>query len=114
NTTTLFTFLINRVDADTAETFVRAFRMRLGFALVDAADLLPWRQAPLVFTKGNPRSVVGAMNDMKRLLAPHPDARPEDRVEDDEDFLNHTPFRPLGMGTPQQVFAEKLREALRA
>src|SRR5207249_4042133 len=69
NVATLYTFVMPLKDLSQGENFERLFRLRLGFALVDAPSLVRWKDAPVVFASGNPRRVVGSMNDMRRHLA---------------------------------------------
>ena len=80
--------------------------MRLGFALHDAPSLAAWKQAPIVFVAGNPRRVVGSMNDMRHQLA-----WPAETMRSDEDLINGTPFLWLQETFPKEEFAKRLAEA---
>lgn len=109
NVATLFTFLFPLKDLKPAE-FERLFRLRLGFALTDAPALTSWKNAPLIYTTGNPRMAVGSMNDMRKHLAWHEPAPDLGPPMDDEDWINQTPFLSLPTKSPDREFAARLAE----
>lgn len=110
NTATLYTFVFPVKELGKRENFGKLFRLRLGFALVDAPSLASWKDAPIVFATGNPRMVIGSMNDMRRHLAwrTEPSVGP---MNDDEDWINKTPFLSLPTKFPDKECAKRLAEA---
>ncbi len=109
NVATLYTFVLPLKDLGQHDNFEKLFRLRLGFALTDAPSLARWKDAPLVFAHGNPRVVIGSMNDMRKHLA----WRTETEIgpmKDDEDWINKTPFLSLPGFFPGKAFAERLAE----
>lgn len=92
NLPTLFTFLLPRKASSRFDSLVQDFRMRLGFALLAASPPLNWTPSEIVPVAGNPRSVVGSMNNMAQLLAwpRQPDAMSPH--VDSEARLQQTPF----------------------
>lgn len=112
NIATLYTFVFPLKELDRGRSFENLFRMRLGFALHDAPSLVQWKSAPIVFTTGNPRQVVGSMNDMRHQLAWKPTAVPFDvPMKSDEDLINETPYLWLDESFPGEGFAKRLASA---
>jgi hypothetical protein len=110
NIVTLYTFVFPLKELGRRENFEKLFRLRLGFAIVDAPKLALWKDAPIVYAAGNPRMAVGSMNNMRQHLA----WRTETSVgpmKDDEDWINQTPFLSLPEAFPDKAFAERLTEA---
>ncbi len=110
NVATLYTFVFPVKELGKRDNFEKLFRVRLGFAIVDAPALAPWKDAPIIFAAGNPRMAIGSMNDMRRHLA----WRTETSVgpmKDDEDWINKTPFLSLPTKFPDKEFARRLAEA---
>ena len=96
NLATLFTFLIPRQGAASFEEFVARFRTRLRFALLGANPPLEWDFTQAVPVSGNPRAVVGTMNDMARLMAYPRQPGEADLFADLEASMNRTPFSAIG------------------
>jgi predicted nucleic-acid-binding Zn-ribbon protein len=110
NVATLYTFVFPVKELGRRENFEKLFRLRLGFAIVDAPKLALWKDATIVYAAGNPRMAVGSMNNMRQHLA----WRTETSVgpmKDDEDWINQTPFLSLPEAFPDKAFAERLTEA---
>jgi hypothetical protein len=110
NVATLYTLLIPLKDLK-PDKFEQLFRLRLGFALTDAPALSKWKEAPIVYTVGNPRAVVGSMNDMRKHLAWSEHTSDSIPMKDDEDWINETPFLSLPTKSPDKEFAKRLSEA---
>jgi hypothetical protein len=113
NVATLYTLVFPVAELGKRDNFEKLFRLRLGFALVDAPSLAPWKAAPLVFAHGNPRVAVGSMNDMKRGLPWNTD-REGFREKDDEDWINQTPYLSLPTAFSDKEFAKRLAEATKS
>lgn len=98
NLVTLFTFLIPRAPKQTRLDLERNFRTRLGFALLAGEPLLEWKPDRIIFARGNPRKVIGTMNDMIYGLQFEPTEalRQAEPDLDEKDHLNHTPFSAIG------------------
>jgi hypothetical protein len=98
NLATLFTFLIPRAAKQVRARLEQDFRSRLGFALLVGKPLVDWQPDPIVYARGNPRKVIGSMNEMiYNLQFPSTEAfRRAHPEQDDEDRLNHTPFSAIG------------------
>ena len=118
NLATLFTFLLPRQPSSRIGSFVRDFRIRLGFALLAASPPLECAPSGVVPVRGNPRAVVGSMNNMAQLLVwprrpgamtPH---------EDHEALLQRTPFSAVGdkgrYGRPDQAWLQHLNDLARS
>jgi hypothetical protein len=108
NVATLFTFLFPLKDLK-PDAFERLFRLRLGFALTDAPALAKWKDAPLVFTTGNPRVAVGSMNGMRKHMAWRKETPDWGPMKDDEDWINKTPYLSLATSFPDKEFAGRLK-----
>ena len=70
------------------------------------------RLKEIVLVRGNPRAVIGSMNDMVGLLertAGRPDWAP---AKDDEDFINITPFSAINWDHPRHRFQTELQKLL--
>lgn len=110
NVATLYTFVFPVKELGKRDNFEKLFRLRLGFALVDAPALARWKEAPIIFAAGNPRMAIGSMNDMRRHLAWRTDTV-VGPMKDDEDWINKTPFLSLPTSFPDKEFAQRLAEA---
>lgn len=108
NTAILYTFLLPAKDAGKSDAFERLFQKRLGFSLLDAPLLACWKTAPIRYAVGNPRRVVSWMNNLRQLLDWRGGtiAEPQD---DDEGWLNHTPFSTLPGVFPDLAFCPASR-----
>jgi hypothetical protein len=113
NVATLYTFVFPLAQLGRRDFFERSFRQRLGVAIASAPSLAPWKNAPLVFVSGNPRMVVGSMNDMRRNLPWHPEI-PVGPRKKPEDWINETPYLSLPTAFPEKEFAARLAEAKRS
>ena len=110
NVATLYTFVFPLKELKSGRNFENLFRLRLGFALHDAPSLAEWRKAPIIFVAGNPRQVVGSMNDMRHQLASVPETM-VGMVKDDEDLINGTPYLWLEESFPDKGFAKRLADS---
>ena len=110
NVATLYTFVFPVKELGRRENFEKLFRLRLGFAIVDAPKLALWKDATIVYAAGNPRMAVGSMNNMRQDLAWHTETS-VGPMKDDEDWINQTPFLSLPEAFPDKAFAERLTEA---
>jgi hypothetical protein len=70
---TLYTFVFSMAELGKGGNFEELFRLRLGFALANAPSVARWKDAPIVFAAGNPRTAIGSMNDMRQHLAWRPE-----------------------------------------
>jgi hypothetical protein len=112
NLPTLFSFLLPRTRADRLPAVLAAFNTRLNFALLGGDPPFQWRPKEIVLVRGNPRAVIGSMNDMVGLLertAGRPDWAP---AKDDEDFINITPFSAINWDYPRRRFQTELQKLL--
>jgi hypothetical protein len=109
NTTTLYTFVFPERDLGRNHNFEDLFLLRLGFLLVDTPSLASWKAAPIAFVAGNPSMAVGAMNNMRQLMIWRGEAAagPD---EDDEEWINSTPFAALPEIFPRKELARRLAE----
>ncbi len=110
NTATLYTFVFPLKDLGKGGNFEMEFRRRLRIAIPAVPGLTHWTEAPLAFVTGNPRKVVGSMNNMIQHLAWRTATR-FGPVEADERLLNDTPFSWVPEGFPRVAFAKRLAEA---
>ena len=110
NIATLYTFVFPFRELDRGRNFENLFRMRLSFALHDAPAFARWGQAPIIFAAGNPRQVVGSMNDMRHQLAWKP-LTIDVPFKSDEDLINGTPFLWLPETFPEKEFSKRLVES---
>lgn len=112
NLPTLFTFLLPRQPPGRFESLVQDLRMRLGFALLAASPPLEWTPSEIVPVRGNPRSVVGSMNNMAQLLAWPRQPGAMSLYKDAEARLQHTPFSAVGgkghWGFPDKLWQQRL------
>jgi len=107
NIATLYTFVFTMKELGRGANFEKVFRARLSFALQGTPSLMNWQRAPLLFATGNPRMVIGSMNDMRH----HISWKPIEHPRSDEDMLNGTPFLSLEGFFPEEAFSRKLAEA---
>lgn len=112
NTTTLYTFVFPGKELGKDHNFEKLFRLRLGFSLVDAPALEGRKSASISFTAGNPRGVVGSMNNMRQHMVWRAETAvgPMEEDEDDEDWINNMPFLSLPGIFPGKAFAQRLAE----
>jgi hypothetical protein len=111
NCATFFTFLLPRSPTMRWPDLEVAFRTRLRFALLAGSPPADVRILGILPVKGNPRKVVGSMNEMCYLLASGcctPDC------DDAETALNRTPFTAIGaradFAFPEDVWHVRLNE----
>ena len=109
NVATLYSFVFPLKELGKGGRLESLFRIRLGFLLTDAPALAAWKAAPLVFVTGNPRMAVGSMNDMRRHLAWR-DETVVGPMNNDEDWINKTPFLSLPTSFPDKELAKRLAE----
>ena len=114
NVATLYTFVFGLNELEGSSRFEELFRLRLGFALLDVLALAHWKDAPIVFAVGNPRSAIGAMNDMRRNLAGPIPYAPGCPVLSDEDRINLAPYAGLPTHLPCEESAQRLKKATRS
>ena len=118
NLVTLFTFLLPRQPSSRFDSLVRDFRLRLSFALLAASPPLEWTPSEVVPVSGNPRAVVGSMNNMAQLLAWPRQPGALTPYEDFEAMLQGTPFSAVGKkgryGIPHQAWLEHLNDLTRS
>jgi hypothetical protein len=104
NITTLFSFLIPLSECNTITRLIDCFRMRLQFSLIAANSSIQVDPAPPVFTPGNPRPVIGTMNDMiKQLHFLNPG-------DDPEKLINNTPFGIINYEYASERFHAQLKK----
>jgi hypothetical protein len=109
NCATLFTFLLPRTREMRWPDLATAFRTRLRFALLAASPPAEIAISEIIPVKGNPRKVIGSMNEMCYLLSQGCTAPPTD---DPEGELNNTPFGAIGdtrhFGFPDLLWQRRL------
>ncbi|HMJ63761.1 MAG TPA: hypothetical protein VK615_00300 [Candidatus Binatia bacterium] len=114
NCATLYTFLLPRTRDMRWADLVTAFRTRLRFALLAASPPAEIAISEIIAVKGNPRKVIGSMNEMCYLLSQGCTAPPTD---DPEGELNDTPFSAIAdnthFGFPDLLWQHRLN-SLRA
>ena len=118
NLATLYTFLLPQESSRSFESLVQAFRLRLGFALLVATPPLDWTPSEVVPVSGNPRAVVGSMNNMAQLLAWPRQPGGFNHYKDNEERLQRTPFSAVGAkghyGFPDKIWLQHLNELARS
>ena len=111
NCATLYTFLLPRAPAMRWPDLVAAFRIRLRFALLAASPPAEINICGIIPVKGNPRKVVGSMNEMCFLLSRGCTDPPTD---DPERELNQVPMSAIGnkshLEFPDRTWEAKLNE----
>jgi hypothetical protein len=112
NLATLFTFLIPQEPGCSLPLVLDTFLMRLGFSLLASNPPIEWKPSQIVPARGNPRAVIGSMNDMISMLTFRRDS---DNLygEDAEDFLNETPFSMIKMNSPGDEFLRRLQDLVK-
>jgi hypothetical protein len=110
NTETLFTILVPDPQCDSFDQLLEHFRMRLQFTLIDAGSPVQLDDGPPCIISGNPRRVIGTMNDMKFALALEAD-EPSPAADDLEDYLNRTPYSAIDYAYPCERFYEMAKTA---
>ena len=109
NLQTLFTFLIPQEPRYSLGSVMDSFLMRLRFSLLASNPPVEWKPSQVVPVRGNPRPVVGSMNDMIGMITFRREAE-NLYGKDAEDFLNRTPFSVIGMRSPEDQFLHRLQE----
>ena len=108
NLSTLFTFIIPQEFPCTFDSITKTFLMRLRFSLLAASPPVEWKPSEVIPVRGNPRAVIGSMNDMISMVTFRREANNFDGTEA-EDFLNRTPFSMIGMKRPKDRFMDQLQ-----
>ena len=111
NVATLFTFLIPQEPRCSLNSVRDTFLMRLRFSLLAGSPPIEWRPSQIVPVRGNPRSVIGTMNDMIAMITFRRGAENFRRTEAEE-FLNDTPFSMIGMDSPKDRFLRELQRLI--
>jgi hypothetical protein len=112
NLATLFTFLIPQEPRYSLDSVLDTFLMRLRFSLLASNPPSEWKPSQIVAVRGNPRAVIGSMNDMVSMITFRREAEAFDGTEA-EDFLNRTPFSMIGMRSPKDEFLRRLQEMIK-
>jgi hypothetical protein len=107
NLETLFTILVPAGECVSFDRLFDHFRMRLQFTLIDAGSSVKVGKEPPCLVTGNPRQVIGTMNDMKFALALEVD-EPSPHGRDPEDFLNRTPYSAIDYAPPVDRFYRRV------
>ena len=114
NLTTLYTFLLPRKPSDRIPSLEKTFLLRLRFALLEATPPLEWQPTELIPVTGNPRAVVGSMNDMRQLVAWPRQPGPLLSNIDTETFLQKAPFSAIGLkaryAIPKEIWLQHLAQ----
>ena len=114
NLPTLYTFLIPRKPSDRIPSLQKAFLLRLRFALLEAAPPLEWQPTGVVPVTGNPRAVVGSMNDMRQQVAwPRQPGQLLSNT-DTETYLQEMPLSAIGRkgryAIPRKIWRQHLTQ----
>lgn len=109
NLSTLFSFLVPAEECATFDTAYRYFRTRLQFTLIDARSKLKVDLATPQIVAGNPRAVIGTINDMKFALEVA-DAHAPVSGQDPEASLNRTPYSAIDYQYPIEKFCQLARD----
>lgn len=104
NEETLYTWVFPKPEVPNHQAFERLFRIRLGSALTDYPNQERWGSAPIDYVSGNPRRLIGVMNNMADHLVWRGSG-----PTDDEQVLNTTPFQGQLEGRPERAFWGRLR-----
>lgn len=111
NLSTFFSFLVPSEECGSFEKAFRYFQTRLQFTLIDAKASLNVDAGPPVIVSGNPRSVIGTVNDMKFALDLE-DCEPAVPGRDPESFINRTPYKGIDYDYPVERFYRRAQESI--
>lgn len=111
NYSTLFSFLVPSGECDSFDRIYRYFLTRLQFTLIDAKSSNTVDTGSPLIVAGNPRSVIGTVNDMKFALELE-DEEPRVRHRDPESFINRTPFKAIDYDVPIECFYRRAGEMI--
>lgn len=118
NLVTLYTFMIPRKPASRFNSLVANFQVRLGFALLESTPPVEWRPSEFIPVKGNPRPIVGSMNEMAASLTWPPTPQHKAHYKNEEEFLQRTPFSAIGekghYEFPDKVWLQRLNDLARS
>ena len=104
NEETLYTWVFPKPEVPNRQAFERLFRVRLDSALADYPNRDPWVSAPIDYVSGNPRRLIGVMNNMADHLVWRGSG-----PTDDEEVVNTMPFQGQLEGRPERAFWGRLR-----
>ena len=104
NKETLYTWVFPKPEVPNRQAFERLFRIRLGSALTDYPNQERWVSAPIDYVSGNPRRLIGVMNNMADHLVWRGSG-----PTDDEQVVNTMPFQGQLEGRPERAFWGRLR-----
>ena len=104
NEETLYTWVFPKPEVPNRQAFERLFRIRLGSALTDYPNQERWVSAPIDYVSGNPRRLIGVMNNMADHLVWRGSG-----PTDDEEVVNTMPFQGQTEGSPEWAFREQVR-----
>ena len=110
NHSTFFSFLVPCEECDSFERVYRYFLTRLQFTLIDAKSNLIVDTRPPLLVPGNPRSVIGTVNDMKFALE-FEDGALAVPGRDPESFINRTPYKAISYDYPVECFYRRAQES---
>lgn len=104
NEETLYTWVFPKPEVPDRQAFERLFRMKLGSALTNYPNRDPWVNAPIDYVSGNPRRLIGVMNNMGDHLVWRGSG-----PTNDEELVNTMPFQGQVEGCPERAFWGRLR-----
>ena len=104
NEETLYTWVFPKPEFPNRQAFERLFRVRLDSALADYPNQERWVSAPIDYVSGNPRRLIGVMNNMADHLVWRGSG-----PTDDEEVVNTMPFQGQLEGRPERAFWGRLR-----
>jgi hypothetical protein len=110
NHSTFFSFLVPCEECNSFERVYQYFITRLQFTLIDAKSKLIVDTGPPLIVSGNPRSVIGTVNDMKFALD-FEDCEPAVPGRDPELFINRTPYKGIDYDYPVEYFYRRAKES---
>lgn len=110
NLSTFFSFLVPCEECGSFEQVYRYFLTRIQFTLIDAKSNLTVNVAPPIIVSGNPRSVIGTVNDMKFALELE-DYESVVPSRDPEMFINRTPYKGIEYEYPVDCFYRRAQES---
>ena len=103
NEETLYTWVFPKPEVPNRQAFERLFQVRLDSALADYPNRDPWVSAPIDYVSGNPRRLIGVINNMANYLfwrGPGP--------TDDEQVVNTIPFQGQLEGRPERASSGRM------
>lgn len=110
NHSTFFSFLVPSEECGSFEQVYRYFLTRIQFTLIDAKANLTIETGPPLIVSGNPRSVIGTVNDMKFALD-YEDCEPAVPGRDPESFINRTPYKGIDYDYPVDRFYQRAQDS---